>query len=117
FILYISLHVALTIYITMKSNINELVHIDGTVMVDNDELTDFTSNTTVGPDGSFRFRIPKPNVEKTEGSSVAIKIKATSEGAIETEEIYGKFGGDFEGELTKETKRGKKIEYHLNLDN
>src|SRR5690625_6988942 len=74
-------------------------------MVDNDELTDFTSNTTVGPDGSFRFRIPKPNVEKTEGSSVAIKIEATSEGAIETEEIYGKFGGDFEGELTKETKR------------
>lgn len=103
--------------ITMKSNLNELVHIDGTVMVDNDELTDFTSNTTVGPDGSFRFRIPKPNVEKTEGSSVAIKIEATSEGAIETEEIYGKFGGDFEGELTKETKRGKKIEYHLNLDN
>src|SRR5699024_2271368 len=35
--------------ITMKSNLNELVHIDGTVMVDNDELTDFTSNTTVGP--------------------------------------------------------------------
>src|SRR5699024_9221171 len=103
--------------ITMKSNLNELVHIDGTVMVDNDELTDFTSNTTVGPDGSFRFRIPKHNVEKTERSSVAIKIEASSEAAIETEYMYGKDGVYFESQLTKETKRGKQIEYHLNLDN
>lgn len=103
--------------ITMKSNLNELTQINATVMVDNDELTDFTSNTTVGPDGSFRFRILKPNEEKTDDSPVEIKIEATSEGAIDTEEIYGKFGGDFEGELTKDTKRGKKIEYHLELDN
>src|SRR5699024_3446513 len=103
--------------VNMKSNLNELTRINASIVVNNNEHSGFTSNTTVGPDGSFRFRIPKPEIKKIDDSEVMIKIEATSEGAIETEEIYGKYGGEFKGELTKETKRGQKIEYQLQINN
>src|SRR5699024_11826297 len=43
--------------VTMKSNLNELTRINASIVVNNNEHSGFTSNTTVGPDGSFRFRI------------------------------------------------------------
>lgn len=99
--------------ITMKSNLTELTHIDARVTVPD---TKVKSNTTVRPDGSFRFRIPRPDAKDIDTKSVVITIEATSEGALETEEIYGQHGEKFKGELVEETTRGKKIVYKLHID-
>lgn len=103
--------------ITMNSNLNELTKIQANVKVVDYDISDLTSNAIVGPDGSFRFRIPRPNPEEIDNKDVIIVLEATSEGAIETENIYGAFGEKFEGELVKDTKRGKKIQYKLHLGN
>ena len=101
--------------VTMNSNLNELTKINALVKVVDYDVAGLTSNTIVGPDGSFRFRIPRPNPEEIDNSDVMIEIEATSDGAIETEDIYGEHGEKFKGELVKETKRGKKIQYKLHL--
>lgn len=101
--------------IKMKSNLNELTKIDASVKVVDYDVAGLTSNAIVGPDGSFRFRIPRPDPKKINHEDVMIKIEATSEGAIETEELYGEHGMEFKGDLVNETKRGKKIEYKLHL--
>lgn len=101
--------------IKMKSNLNELTKINASVEVVDYDISGLTSNAIVGPDGSFRFRIPRPEPEDIDHSDVMIKINATPDGANETEEIYGEHGKKFKGDLVKEYKRGKKIEYKLHL--
>lgn len=101
--------------ITMNSNLNELTGIKSTVQAPDYDVGGYTSSAIVGPDGSFRFRIPRPNPDEIDNEDVMIKIEATSDWAIETEELYGEHGEKFKGELVKETKRGQKIEYKLHL--
>lgn len=103
--------------ITMNSNLHELTKIEAAVKVVDHDIGELTSNAIVGPDGSFRFRIPRPNPDDIDHNDVIINIEATSDGAIETEELYGPYGENFEGKFTKDTKRGKKIQYDLHLGN
>lgn len=99
--------------ITMNSNLNELTRIKAEAEVPGYETAGYTSRTKVRPDGSFRMHVPRPDVNDEE---VIVVFEATSDAAIETEELYGEHGEDFEGDLVEKTKRGQKIEYELNLE-
>src|SRR5699024_357511 len=96
--------------VTMNSNLLALTYIKAEVKMPGYELSDFRSTTKVLPDGSFRFQIPRPEVE---GKDVSIEINALSDFAIDTEELYGANGENFEGELVETTKKGKIIQYVL----
>src|SRR5699024_3403087 len=96
--------------VTMNSNLLALTYIKAEVKMPGYELSDFRSTTKVLPDGSFRFQIPRPEVE---GKDVSIEINALSDFAIDTEELYGANGENFEGDLVEPTKKGKKIQYVL----
>lgn len=98
--------------ITMKSNLNELTGIKAEIEVPGYEAAGYTSRTTVMPDGTFRFQIPRPDVDSED---VIVIIEATSDMAIETEELYGEHGENFKGDLVEKTKRGQKIVYELSL--
>lgn len=98
--------------ITMNSNLTELTWIKARVEIPGYESAGMTSRANVRPDGSFRFQIPRPDVDSEE---VIVVIEATSDGAIATEELYGEHGENFAGELTAKTKRGQKIVYELLL--
>src|SRR5699024_8104783 len=95
--------------VTRKSNLNELTRINASIVVNNNEHSGFTSNTTVGPDGSFRFRIPKPEIKKIDDSEVMIKIEATSEGAIETEKYMESMAESLKANLRKKQNVVKKL--------
>lgn len=98
--------------ITMKSNLIELTWIKASIEVPGYDVAGYTSRANVMPDGSFRFQIPRPDVDSEE---VIVIIEATSDAAIETEELYGEHGEKFAGDLTEKTNRGQKIVYELLL--
>jgi len=99
--------------VTMNSNLMALTYIKAEVKVPGYQLSDFRSTTKVLPDGSFRFQIPSPEVE---GNDVSIEINALSDFAIDTEELYGENGENFEGDLVEATKKGQKIQYVLPIE-
>lgn len=96
--------------VTMNSNLTELTYIKAQVIMPGAQLNGYSSTTKVLPDGSFRFQIPRPEVE---GNDVSIEIDALSDFAIDTMELYGDNGEKFEGDLVESTKKGKKIQYIL----
>lgn len=98
--------------ITMKSNLHELTQIKADIEVSGYDIAGYTSRTKVMPDGTFRFQIPRPDLN---GEEVIVIIEAESDAAIETEELYGEYGENFEGSLTEETDRGQKIVYKILL--
>lgn len=98
--------------ITMNSNLIELTWIKAHIEVPGYDVAGYTSRANVMPDGSFRFQIPRPDVDSEE---VIVIIEATSDAAIETEELYGEHGEEFAGDLTEKTNRGQKIVYELLL--
>jgi len=99
--------------VTMNSNLMALTYIKAEVKAPGYQLSDIRSTTKVLPDGSFRFQIPRPDVE---GNDISIEINALSDFAIDTEELYGADGENFEGDLVEPTKKGKKIQYILPID-
>lgn len=100
--------------IYMKSNLLDLARVKATVENPGYDMAGFTSATKVKSDGSFRFQIEKPDIDNKESTVI---IEAFSDSAIEIEEVYGENGGNFEGDLVKDTRKGKKIEFKLPLEN
>lgn len=98
--------------ITLRSNLNELTSIRAEATVPGYETAGYTSRGKVRPDGSIRLHVPRPEVE---GENVVIKFKALSNGAIETEELYGEHGENFEGDLAVKKKQNRIIEYEVDL--
>src|SRR5699024_4124491 len=49
--------------VTMKSNLNALTRINASIVVNNNEHSGLDRKSVVCPDGSFRFRIPKPDIQ------------------------------------------------------
>lgn len=98
--------------VTMNSNLSELTKIKVSIEVGDQIIGSYVSKATVMPDGSFRMMIPRPDIGDSE---VDIVIEASSGASIETEELYGEHGEKFEGDLVKETKKGKDIEYKFNV--
>lgn len=98
--------------ITMQSNLNELTSIGAEATVPGYETAGYTSRAKVRPDGSIRLHVPRPEVE---GENVVIKFKAQSDGAIETEELYGEHGENFDGDLAVKKKQNTIIEYEVDL--
>jgi len=99
--------------ITMKSNLHKLTDIKAEIEVPGYEVSGYRSNTKVLLDGSFRFQIPRPDVDSEE---VTVVIHGMSDKSIETEELYGENGERFAGDLVEETKKGKQIEYKISLE-
>jgi hypothetical protein len=100
--------------ISMESNLQQLTQIKAQMEVPGYTFSGFRSSTKVLPDGSFRFQIPRPDVDNDE---VMVVIHAQSDHAIETEKQYGENGENFAGDLAVKTKKGKQIEYKLKLGN
>src|SRR5690625_3733785 len=98
--------------VTMHSNLSELTKIKVSIEVGDQIIGSYVSEATVMPDGSFRMMVPRPDISDSE---VNIVIEASSGASIETEELYGEHGEKFEGDLVKETKKGKDIEYKFNV--
>ena len=98
--------------ITMNSNLNELTKIRAEATVPGYETAGYTSSAKVRPDGSIRIHVPRPEVED---ENVVVEFEARSDGAIETEELYGENGENFEGDLADKKKQRTIIEYELDL--
>lgn len=98
--------------ITMNSNLNELTKIKAEATVPGYETAGYTSSAKVRPDGSIRIHVPRPEVED---ENVVVEFEARSDGAIETEELYGEYGENFEGDLADKKKQRTVIEYELDL--
>lgn len=98
--------------ITMNSNLNELTSIRAEATVPGYETAGYTGRAKVRPDGSFRLHVPRPEIED---ENVVVKFKALSDGAIETEELYGEKGENFTGDLAVKKQQNKIIEYELDL--
>lgn|SRR5699024_2713827 len=97
----------------MNSNLMALTYIKAEVKSSGHQLSAFRSTTKVLPDGSFRFQIPRPDIESDD---ISIEIQALSDFAIDTEELYGADGENFKGDLVEPTKKGKKIQYILPIN-
>lgn len=98
--------------ITMNSNLNELTKVKAEATVPGYETAGYTSSAKVRPDGSIRIHVPRPEVED---ENVVVEFEARSDGAIETEELYGENGENFEGDLANQKKQRTVIEYELDL--
>ena len=98
--------------ITMNSNLQELTYIKASIEIPGYEVGGYRSNSKVLPDGSFRFQLPRPDVDSDE---VTVVIHTKSDMAIDTEELYGENGENFEGDLVEKTKKGQQIEYKMPL--
>lgn len=99
--------------ITINSNLLELTGISATIEVPGYDVAGYTSRANVLPDGSFRFQIPRPDVNDKE---IIVIIEATSSRAIETEELYGEKGEKFEGSLVDKTDKRQTIKYTFHIE-
>lgn len=98
----------------LKSNLLELSHIDAMVQDPGYDIAGATSRTSVLPDGSFRFQIPRPDIDSDD---MYIVIEANGTFAIETEEVYGENGENFKGDLVEETNKGQQIRFEFPVEN
>lgn len=102
--------------ITMTSNLNELSFTRTTIEIPGYDIAGYSARAYVDRDGSFRFQIPRiEDRDVEEKEDIIFVIDASSDSALETEELYGVHGENFEGDLVEKTKRGKKIQYKFNL--
>lgn len=99
--------------ITMNSNLAELTGIKVAIEIPGYEVAGYRSSTTVMPDGSFRFQIPRPDVDDAD---IQIIITSRISRSIEVEELYGEKGEHLTGDLVDQTDKEQLIKYEFTVE-
>ncbi len=99
--------------ITMNSNLAELTGIKVAIEIPGYEVAGYRSSTTVMPDGSFRFQIPRPDVDDAD---IHIVITSRISRSIEVEELYGEKGENLKGDLVDKTDKEQLIMYEFAVE-
>lgn len=103
--------------IELKSNLSALTSIDIDIEIPDYTVAGYSAKGTTNDDGSIRLhvkRLEDKTVEKNE--DVTFVVTATADGSLETINLYGTDGENFDGDLAEKTRKGKKIEYRFTLD-
>src|SRR5690625_799647 len=102
--------------ITLKSNLLALTDVRAEIEVPNYTLAGYNYRGKIGDDGSITFQLPRLNESIENEEDVIFNVTAVFDGVLETIELYGMDGENFEGNLVEESDRGKRIVYEFLLE-
>lgn len=102
--------------IEIESNLSALTSVEIDIEIPGYTLNDYLTSTYTNDDGTMRFHVPRIEERAVEEQKdVTFVVNAYADGSIETIDLYGENGENFEGELVEKTKTGKKIHYQFKL--
>jgi len=102
--------------ISLNSNLLALTSIRVDIDVPNYTLAGYNYRGKITDDGSITFQLPRVDEEVENSEEVIFEVIASFDGVLETIDLYGMDGENFEGDLVDETDKGKRIKYEFTLD-